>query len=186
MRAQRAKKKIAALICHPQSSHAPLLAAVGAPCLFFFPSNFFLALFLFSFFFLQKIKPLDPLTFSVGNQILDREIHVLLRHCYKRQGHTALSLRDPGLRRRHHDIQNLSFVNKKRHTFHQHKLSLQRLHNCPMLASCMPLVHVVSSSSWSVTWLTVPCGNPDAAIILLSAETVILPPTGCARSNAVV
>ena len=109
-------------------------------CANFFLLSFLLSFFhcsLFSFFFLQRIKPLDPLTFSVGNQVLDREIHVLLCHCYKRQGHTAFSLGDPGLRRRHHDIQNLSFVNMKRYTICQYKLSLQRLHSCPMLASCM-------------------------------------------------
>lgn len=164
--------------------------AVGAPISFLlFLPTFFLSLFLFSFsFFLQTIKPLDPLTFSVGNQVLDREIHVLLCHCYKPQGHTTFSLGDPGLSRRHHDIQNLSFVNKKRHVSRQYKhfLSLLKDYNCPMLAPCMPQVYIVSSSPWSVTWLTVPCDNPEAAIILLSAETVILPPTGCARSNAVV
>jgi hypothetical protein len=34
-------------------------------------------------------------TFSVGNQVLDGQIHVLLGHGYEGQRHTALSLRDP-------------------------------------------------------------------------------------------
>lgn len=126
--------------------------AVGAPISFLlFLPTFFLSLFLFSFsFFLQTIKPLDPLTFSVGNQVLDREIHVLLCHCYKPQGHTTFSLGDPGLSRRHHDIQNLSFVNKKRHVSRQYKHFLSLLKDyttvlcllpvCPRYISSRPLL----------------------------------------------